>query len=143
MLLPAKLVGCPGVTTAYVEGGRFSSSGYQYRTKFDVAVTEPLTAIEFRFLTFDLWGERGKSLVMTKIQDFPPGETSLSGEWQIFSENEASAFYASIAYVSRVRTKEGKIITADILPVVEEAKKLYAKFSESDLDPEKPTKTGK
>jgi hypothetical protein len=90
-----------------------------------------------------VWGERGKSLVLTEIKDFAAGTHKLEGSWSLFSENEASEYYASVAYVARVRTKDGKVVVADVRPVVEEAKKFYAKFSETDLEPEKPTRPEK
>lgn len=140
--MPVKIKGTPGIQTKY-ESGRGYSGSYVYTADLEVEVTEPVAAIEVRFITFDVWGERGKSLVMTEIQDYAAGAHKLTGKWSLYSENEASEYYASVAYVARVRTKDGKVISADVRPVVDEAKKFYAKFSETDLDPEKPTTSGK
>ena len=140
--LPVKVKATPGVKTNY-ESGRGYSGSYNYTADFEIDVTEPVTAIEIRFLTFDVWGERGKSLVLTEIKDFAAGTHKLEGKWNLYSENEASEYYASVAYVARVRTKDGKVLVADVRPVVEEAKKFYAKFTETDLEPEKPTKPAK
>lgn len=140
--MPVKVKGTPGVQTKY-ESGRGYSGNYLYTADFEIEVTEPVTAIEIRFITFDVWGERGKSLVMTEIQDYAAGTHKLSGKWNLYSENEASEYYASVAYVARVRTKDGKVIAADVRPVVDEAKKFYSKFSETDLEPEKPGAPGK
>lgn len=100
-------------------------------------MSEPISAIEVRVLTFDIWGERGTSLVMTEVKDFGPGKHKLTGTWKLYSENEASEFYAAIAYVARVRTRDGKVLKADVRPVIEQAQKFYAKFAEADLEPEK------
>ncbi len=140
--MPVKVKDTPGVRTEY-ESGRGYSGNYQYAADFEIEVTEPVSAIEIRFITFDVWGERGKSLVMTEIRDYPVGVHKLEGTWSLYSENEASEYYASVVYVARVRTKDGKVIASDVRPVVDEAKKFYAKFSESDLDPEKPVAPGK
>ncbi|MEY3775233.1 MAG: hypothetical protein RLZZ129_2013 [Verrucomicrobiota bacterium] len=135
---PAKLKGTPGVTTRYKSGGEYSRGEYQYHVSLKFWLYEAITAIEIRFLMFDIWGQHVKSLSLTEIRDFNPDLNKLSGAWRIFSENEASEYYASITYIARVRTRDGRIISADIAPVLAEARRLSEKFSESDLDPEKP-----
>jgi len=135
--LPVILRGTPGVVTKYDPGERYSSGKYEYTVTVEFDVAEPLVAIEIRFLTFDVWGEHVRTLNLTEIKDFKVGVNKLSGNWNIYSENETSEYYASIAYISRVRTKDGRVITGDATPVIAEAKKFYTKFSEADLDPEK------
>lgn len=76
-------------------------------------------------------------LSMTEVQDYQQGSQKLTGRWRILSENEASVHYASIAYVARVRLPDGKVIAADYRPILEEAKKFSAKFTEADLEPNK------
>lgn len=134
--LPVQLVQTPGVTTIYEREGRYSSGGYEYKVDFNILVAEPITAIEVRFLTFNIWGERERVLSLTEILDFGVGTHKLTGSWSLYSENEASEFYASIAYVARVRTASGKIVTADLDPILAEARKFNAKFSEAELDRE-------
>lgn len=67
-----------------------------------------------------------------------PGKRSVDAAWNLFSENEASEFYASIAYIAKVRTKAGRILASDTAPVLEEARKFSSKFSAEDLEPQKP-----
>jgi hypothetical protein len=129
--LPADLVGTPGVTTRHTDQ-------YQYFGSFKLKVGEPLAAVEVRFVTFDVWGEHVRNLSSTEVVDMEPGEHDLSGAWQVYSENEVSEYYASIAYVARARTKTGRVVQADIAAVVAEAQKLSAKFSPEDLEPQKP-----
>jgi hypothetical protein len=135
---PVKLIGTPGVKTGYSDGGRFSTAGYNYRSEFALEVSEPVVAVEIRFLTFNIWGERGVTLELTKVMDLAPGTRNFEGSWRAGSENEVSEYYASIGYVARVRTKSGKVVETDSAPVIAEARKLYAKFAEADLEPEKP-----
>ncbi len=139
---PVKLKGTPGVKTIYESGGGYGGD-YKYQASYEIEASEPISAIEVRFLTFDVWGERGKSLVHTEVQDFSAGVHKLEASWNLYSENEASEFYASLAYVARVRTRSGKMLVADSRPVVEEARKFYSKFTETDLEPEKPGKPTK
>lgn len=133
--VPVSLEGTPGVKTIYESGSRFSSGGFKYSASFQIEAKEPLAAVEIRFLTFDIWGEHSRSLNLTEIRDLPAGTHKLDGKWNLFSENEASEYYASIAYISRVRTQDGRVIASPIEPVVAEARKFSEKFTESDLEP--------
>ncbi len=127
--LPLELIGTIGVVTDYRDG-------YVYRADFDVRATEALSAIEIRFLTFDLWGEHVKTLSETEIVDFEAGEiVELSPRWNLFSENECSEHYASIAYVARVRTSTGQVLYADPTVVIEEARRFSDAFTSEDLSP--------
>ncbi len=116
-------------------------AGSEYRYKSDIHVTpkEPITAIEIRFLLFDVWGKHIRTLSFTKVADLEAGGRQLGqAEWNLFSVNEASEFYASIAYIARVRTKAGKIVNSDVTPVLDEARKFSSKFSAEDLEPKRP-----
>lgn len=126
-----------GISTRYVS---YAGGGYRYGASFIIKAQEALSAIEVRFLLFDIWGEHTKSLSTTEIVDIKGGATKkFTGQWNIFSENEVSNFYASIAYISRVRTKSGLVIYADPRLVLEQAKRYSDKFAEKDLEP-KPAK---
>jgi len=96
------------------------------------------SAVEIRFITFDLWGSHLDTLVDTEVQDMPVGQTEVKSKWNLFDENDCAAYYASIAYVARVRTRDGRVIEADTGPVMEEARKFSAKFKPEDLEPPAP-----
>jgi hypothetical protein len=137
---PAELVGTPGVTTVYVPD-KYRGE-YVYRAKWTIAATEPLAAIEVRFVCFDVWGEFVKTLRSVEITDVPTGRHTFDGEWSLYSENEVGAHYASIAYVSRVRTRAGRVIQGDSSAALEEAKRFSSKFTPANLEPEAPPKPG-
>jgi len=138
---PADLLGTIGVKTIYESEGRYSSGGFRYKANYTIKVLKPLSAIEIRFLTFDIWGDHIRNLSSTQIIDLKEGEThDFDGKWNVFGENEASDYYASIAYIAQVRTKTGKVIKADPKTVIEEARKFSAKFAESDLESKPETK---
>jgi hypothetical protein len=138
--LPADLVGTVGFKT---EGYLSLERGVvcTYTAEYSINAKEPLSAIEVRFLSFDVWGGHQRSFSETHVQDIKAGEqTSFSLSWDLSpSENEAKEFYASIAYITRVRTQSGHIVEADPSPVLEEAQKFYKKFTIEDLEP-KPEK---
>lgn len=89
-----------------------------------------------KFLTFNTWGEHVSALVSTEISDIVAGKkTKAEPEWSLYLENEASEFLASIAFVSRVRTKDGRVLTANTRPAMEEARRFAAKFAEDGFEP--------
>ncbi len=113
--MPVDLVGTPGVTTIYEEGGsRYSSGNYRYKATYAVRVSEPVVAIEVRFITFDVWGGRTRALTATDIQDLAPGDYPLDAVWKLYSENEASEHYASIGYVAAVRKAPARPVASPV-----------------------------
>jgi hypothetical protein len=131
--LPADLVGTTGVRTVYKSGR--STGEYVYESRVTIEAKEPLTAITVHYLLFDIWGRHVRTLALTEVIDIAPGRKSFSGTWRAWSENDVATYYASIAYLSRIRTKAGRVISADIAPVLTEAKKFTNKFTAEDLEP--------
>lgn len=138
--LPVSIRGVTGARTIYKPGKRYSSGSYMYAADLDLGVTDDVSAFEIRFVTFDIWGERRRVLSLASIKDLAPGRHKEDAEWRVHSEHETSQYYASIAYVARVRTKSGKVLRANPQAVLAEARKFSEKFSESDLDPSAPKK---
>ena len=137
--MPVDLVGTPGVTTIYESGGsRYSRGDYRYKATYTVRVSEPVVAIEVRFIAFDVWGDRTRALTATDIQDFAPGDYPLDAEWNLYSENEASEHYASIGYVATVRTKTGQLYRADVDAVTDAARSYMSDFTSDLLDEDPP-----
>lgn len=138
--MPADLVGTVGIMTIYKPGGSYSGQ-YEYSASYKILPTQALRAIEVRFLTFDVWGNHVRTLVVTEVSDIPIGQATLfTGEWKVYSENEVSEHYASIAYLSRARTADGRVVEADVRPLLEEARKFSKKLTAADLEPPKPEK---
>lgn len=136
--LPIDIVGTVGITTIYEDGGRYSSGGYRYYTLYEVTAKEDIVALEINFITFNIWGEKVKTLSATEIIDIAAGSNKkLNGTWNVSSENEVSEFYASIAYIAQVRTKSGKVYKANPTLIIRQAQKYSSKFSESDLEEKK------
>lgn len=135
--LPASLVGVPGITTVYEERNR--TGDYVFKAEVDITVSEPISAIEILFVCFDLWGKPLKNLSLTEVKDMQPGSHKLQGRWRAF-ENEVSEFYASIAYVNRIRTTSGRVIEADRTKVIDEGRRLYSKFSDQNALPDEKKK---
>lgn len=130
--LPVKLIGTPGVRTVYVPNR--VSGEYQYTARSSVEIKEPIVALSIKFLLFDVWGNHIKTLLLSEVRDMKSA-TDVSGDWRVYSENEVSEFYASIAYISHVRTQSGRVIEGAIEPVLTEARKFSRKFTAESLEP--------
>ncbi len=129
--MPADISGTVGVET--INFGRDNS----YRAEYGVIAKEALSAIEVIFLTFDIWGDYSGAFSATDIVDIEAktikkfNDVSWGISWKQMTEH-----YASIAYISKVRTRDGKVIKANPEIVLEQARKFSKKFSEGDLGPE-------
>lgn len=130
--LPISFSDTIGIKSVYQSSDR--SGGYRYQSSFSLEAKEPISAFEVRFLLFDLWGKHIKTLSFTEISDFENSKLFV-GEWRAYNENEVSEYYASIAYIARVRTQSGKILEGNASTVLEEARKFSKKFTEDALNP--------
>lgn len=133
--LPVDIVGTPGVTT---ERNMFRGSLFKYEAEYTISVAEPVVAVEVRFILFDVWGIRTKTLSVTYVEDFGEGEHNFTEAWRVFPDSEVNKHYASIAYVSAVRTKAGAIFTADTAAVVDVARQHMDDFSDDLLETDPP-----
>ncbi len=125
--MPASFSDLAGISVAV--GGR----DMIFEATAGVVVVTPLTAIEVRFILFDLWGHMIRTLSLTKVQDLAPGEHRLTGQWDLRG-NEASSYYASIGFVARVRTADGPVVEMDLKPVVDEGLRFTDEFSVEDVE---------
>lgn len=102
-----------------------------------VCTIERVTAVEVRYLTFNIWGEHVTTLNAVEILDLNVGQrVGFQHKWHLFSENEADSFCASLAFVARVRLADGSLRRADTNFVLREAQRLSETLSVEDLEPE-------
>ena len=135
--LPVDIVGTPGVTTTSKELGS-RCSAWVYRAEYTISVAEPVVAVKVKFILFDLWGISTKTLWKTDVEDFGEGEHNLNATWCMFPTSDAYEHYASIAYVSAVRTKAGAIFTAETSAVVDIARGHMDDFTADLLETDPP-----
>jgi hypothetical protein len=109
---------------------------WRYQIDYKIDVTEPIAAIEVRFIPFDVWGEKGTTLSMTEIKDYTSGSYSMDGVWRISSENEATEHFAMVAYIAQVKLASGAVLRANTEDVVAEAQRFSQDFTSGDLDTE-------
>ena len=123
--IPARIVGFEVKTV-------LDERNWKYQIEYSVELDAAVSAIELRFIPFDIWGDKGTPLSATTILDINEGPWSNDGTWRL-SETDAVQHYAMIGYVAQVKTASGKIIKANPDIVVEAAKDFSDDFSKSDL----------
>lgn len=141
--MPVRMTDVWGVTPTYdLEGSNEYHRSYHYKAPYEWETKDTaVSAVEVRFLTFDVWGGHVRTLTATVIRDVEAhSKTSEVGVWSLYSENEAWEHGASLGYIARVRTAVGKVTVANIDLVVREAQRFSEKFTEADLEPKAPKK---
>lgn len=138
---PASIEGSAGVRVAYKSEERHSSGQYEYRMTYQLKAKEPIAAFEIRVHMLDVFGRLLQTLSSTELVDFSDSP-SFDGTWRIWSENEASEAFASVAYVAQVRTASGRVYEADRAAVFDQIRKVARRIAEADLEPKRevPTK---
>lgn len=105
-----------------------------YEANFALDVSEPIVAVEVRFLPFDIWGEKERTLSATFINDRSDRTYLESASWRILSENEAIQHFGVVAYVAQVRLADGQILRANPDAVIAAGRRFSKTFSESQLE---------
>jgi len=100
-----------------------------------------IQAFEVRLLLFNVWGSHVGTLSASEIRDLKDGATyEQEYSWQLWSLTEGHEHHASIAYIARVRTADGRVLDADSAFILREAQRFTEKFTEADLEPKAPQK---
>ncbi len=94
-----------------------------------------IQAFEVRALLFNVWNEFTGTRSTTGIKVLRPNrEFTLDPRWYGFSWR-LSKHYTSISYIARVRYTDGRIIHADIEPVLRTARRFSEDITVEDLVP--------
>jgi len=102
---------------------------------------EAITALEVKYMTFNVWGEHVSTLLAVRVRDIQPGKgCEFKWSWHLFSETDAEEYCASLAFISRVRLATGGVVVANPDFVVREARRLCERVTEADLQPKMPRK---
>lgn len=117
-----------------------SSGNWVYDICYGVALEQDITAIETRFIPFNIWGESGQSLSATHIKDLIVDfDRSLRGawgdcdQWRIHSESDAVQHYAMLGYVAQVKLASGAILRANPDAVMKGVKRFSEGLTSRDL----------
>jgi len=127
--LPVDIVGTPGPTMELS-----GEDEYRYTTSMQIIPNTQVDAVEVRFVLFDVWGDPMVTLATSRVCDFTGGQYRIEGAWPA-TEHDCRRLYASICYVSRIRTHDGRIITAAPQPVIAEGQRFDPNFDVDKLTP--------
>ncbi|GIW44045.1 MAG: hypothetical protein KatS3mg077_1327 [Candidatus Binatia bacterium] len=124
-----------GVTTQYDGLNR----SYYYRPLGTLTSNEPVSAIDVRFLLYDVFGDHIRTLGATYVGDIATNDAFQLGDigsWRAW-ENEVRELYTIVSFVARVRTQSGKIWRYNEKVIGEELNKVRLKVSSGVLEPSK------
>ncbi len=125
----------------HIETSAFHGVSVSYEQSFFVEATLPIVvkenvvAVEVNVIPLDIWNEAQRTLSLTEIADLAAGGHELEGRWRIFSESDAGSIAHVIAFVRKVRLKDGSVLIADMAPVLDAVKALNENISEDDIAP--------
>ena len=79
---------------------------YNYEAKTEFTVNTEIGAFQIIYATYDIFGLHMKNLSNTEAKDYTTGSYSISGKWSSYG-NDTSEFLTSVAYIKKVRFKDG------------------------------------
>ncbi|MCB1590612.1 MAG: hypothetical protein KDI56_16995 [Xanthomonadales bacterium] len=136
--MPLQIMGKTGVSAVYESGRSAYSGDYRFTAATDLQGSEPIVAYQLRFLVFDVFGNSMQTLSLTEVEDRDGGVAFRgTAKWRA-TENQVEELYASVAFVSAVRTNAGKVYTANYEAVLAEARKVGSKITMAEIEPERP-----
>lgn len=101
-----------------------------------VSPKQAIAAVEVRYLLFDVWGERLRTLSLTRLADSSTHVDLRSGnEWPTL-DLEASQLVSAVAFVARVRTADGQVWTYEPQPMAAKIESLGMIVGVADLNPD-------
>ena len=132
---PVVIEGPAGVNIIY-RSEAIAGGGYRYHLPYSIVSIEPVVAVEIKMHIFDVFGRFLRTLVSTEVVDMHGAKTFDAG-WGVLSGSEASEAFASVLYVSTVRTATGRLYEVDRASVLEQVRKIAKRLTDADLDPKR------
>lgn len=101
-----------------------------------VSPKQLISAIEVRYLLFDVWGDRFRTLSVTRLTDSSSSiDFRDNNRWPAL-ESEVSQFLTTVAFVARVQTAEGRVWSFDEDRVLAQIQTLGKNVHPVDLTPD-------
>ncbi len=101
-----------------------------------VAPKQAISAIEVRYLLFDVWGERLRTLAVTRLADSSTHiDVRGTDPWPAL-EREATNLLTVVGFVAHVRTAEGQVWTFDADRILSQIAALGMSITAADLTPD-------
>lgn len=143
--MPVDLLGTPGIELGTSTAALLSRpalligdpewDSIVYHAKVFAKAKYAISALEVRFLTFTVAGASGPTLRYSRVADMEAGEgLGAIGVWIPNSERESEECYATIAFVASVRTRDGRLLVANLDPIIAEARQISPHFRPEYLE---------
>ena len=135
----------PGCPVQLINAGintRYGDREYNYIPTGSAKVSAAISAMEIRYILYDIFGDHLKTLSGTEVSNAAVNaEISLKemGRWRAW-ENEISELLTVVVFVAQVRTVDGKIWRYQDKPISEELNKIRLKVTTGVLEPTKENK---
>lgn len=101
-----------------------------------VSPRQAISAIEVRYVLFDVWGQHLRTLSLTRLVDSSTHLDLRTGiNWPAL-DSEVSQLVVSVAFVARVRDSEGEVWTFDANRILPTIKNLGVIVTAADLVPD-------
>ncbi len=101
-----------------------------------VSPAQMITAVEVRYLLFDVWGQRLRTLTLTRLADSSTNvDLRESTAWPA-PESEVAQLVTVVAFAARVRTAQGQVWTYDPEKMLQEIQSLGLSVTTVDLTPD-------
>ncbi len=116
----------------YLESNRYRREGIRHELEYRNRGDRSIVAIRFGLLSFNIFNDFQDRLGGITIEDVNPGQSE-SGAWVANALAEAS-FYTGVAYVSKVRFRDGQIWLADEDDILAQIREIESTFSADMLE---------
>jgi hypothetical protein len=123
----------------YQEESRYSSEGIRYDVFFQNSAQNNIVAYSFGFYAFDVFNRSlGRPLEGFSVEELEP-EKRGSAAWVQRTINSSlfRKYGTAVAYISRVRFKDGTIWTYDEKSILEQLQKFEKSLTLDDLEAKK------
>jgi hypothetical protein len=100
-----------------------------------VSPTRAISAVEVRYLLFDIWGEHLSTMTLTRLLDTSTSVEVRDNGWPAW-ESEVSQLVTVVAFVARVRTADGQVWSYDAEKLVPQIQSLGLSVKRADLTPD-------
>lgn len=118
-------------TANYQSGSQYASEGIYHAVEYKNNSSQLIVAVEIGLVSFDVWNEfldRTRGAAMDLVQ---PGATK-KGRWVATAYADFS-FLTGVAYVGRVRFRDGTIWRADLDAIAQVLSEIEANFDVARL----------
>jgi hypothetical protein len=101
-----------------------------------VSPKQAISAVELRYVLFDVWGQHLRTLSVTQLADSSTHVDFRGSNQWVALESEVSQLVTVVSFVARVRTAEGRVWTFDAVRMVPQMQDLGLRVVPADLVPD-------